>query len=96
MLKVYGLGMEEEARGMVSVEIIAEDGHIESFGMSTMDTQLMGATCDGMKTHEGVTILLTYYLIASDGRFAILPIHYLTRTVEIVGREREVNQPLPS
>lgn len=51
MFKLYGLGMEHQALGTCAVDVITDDWGIQTFGMGSMDTQLVRATRNGIEAY---------------------------------------------
>ena len=73
---------------METVEVIAHDGHTQTVLVGTVHTQLMSAACVGREQNTVIGSFLSDKFIIGHRRFSLFIIHYLPRTVEIVGGER--------
>lgn len=81
-------GVEEQPLCRSAIEAVAEDGGIQSVGMRGMHTQLVRTTGERVEIHQKDTILpLLTDGITRDSRFAVLPVHHLTRPVVGVRQE---------
>jgi hypothetical protein len=86
-------GMKVKTVGMETVEVIANNRHSQSVLVGTVHTQLVGAA--GMRREQNAVIrsFLADKFIIGHRWFSLFVIYYLSRTVEIVGGERERDNP---
>ena len=92
--KAYLCGMEHQAFCGLTIQTIAHDRCIQSFGMSGMDTELVGSPGERKEIHEDRTIVSALAdMIARDGGLAVLPIHHLSRSVVWIRQKRQINLP---
>ena len=75
--------MEVETVGGRTVKGVALDGSVESIGMSTMHTQLVGASGLGLQDDA----LAVGSGVARDGWFAMDVVNLLPWSVQRVGRQ---------
>ncbi len=91
MLEGNLFGMEmQSACLLVAVERIAQDGGIQAFLMGTMHAQLVGSARLGIERQAemgGVDALQN--LIFRNGLLALLVIHNLAGTVQVIGHQTE-------
>ena len=70
-----------------------EDGGIETVGMGGVDAELVGAAGKRKEIDQNSAIRAIFpYFITRNGRFAVLEVHHLSRTVVGIGQEGKVNQ----
>lgn len=53
MTELQCLGMEVEAVGGTAIERVAHDGAVQTVGMGSVDTELVGAACLGVEGDAG-------------------------------------------
>ena len=83
-------GVEEKPLCRSAIEAVAEDGSIQSVGMRGMHTELVRTTGEREEINEVSTILPLFTDgITRDSRFAMFPVHHLTRPVVGVWQERK-------
>ena len=74
----------------VAVEPIAENGRIESLWMSCMYAQLMRTTRTRKEIYKNRAVCSNLSnAVVCDGRFAMLNIHSLSRSIEGITAERK-------
>ena len=78
---------------METVEVIANNRHSQSVFMGTMHTQLMGTAGMGREQNTVIRSFLADKFIIGQRWFSLFVIHHLSWTVEIVGGERERDNP---
>ena len=78
MAEGEAFGMEVKTVGSTPVENVALDGPAESFGMGTVDAELVSSAAFG----EEFYALWRGELIISESGLAETMVNYLTRTVE--------------
>ena len=83
MAEFYFLCMEVKAVGGCAIENVSLDGTTESFGMGTMDAQLMSATRLRIEFHA---ILVSEHIMGDSG-FSHPMIDHLTGCIEGVAGE---------
>ena len=83
MIKSDAFGMEVETVGGRTVKGVALDRAVESVGMSTMHTQLVGASGLGLQDDA----LAVGSGVVRDGRFAMCVVNLLSWSVQRVGRQ---------
>lgn len=81
------VGMQAETVALCAVESIADDGAGEAFRVSTMNAELVCASCLGPEVNE----VFACKAIARDGAAAVFAAHHLTRTVVGIGTKRKVD-----
>lgn len=94
-----GHGVEAEAPAIVgtiaavAVEAVADDGHAEAGIRGRVYAQLVRAAGQGMKFYAGMSVFDGQEFIISHGILAGVNIHPLARTVQPVGRQRQLYPP---
>lgn len=78
---------------METIEVITHDRHSQTVLVGTMHTQLMGAASMGREQNTVIRSFLFDKFIIGHRRLSLFVIHHLSRTVEIVGGERQGDNP---
>lgn len=90
--------MEEQTlhsmSGTFSIQTVADNRHAESVSGSGMDAKLVGAPGQRMELHAAPVIRHPYEFIIRDRLLPFLMIHPLSRTVEPVGSQRQLDPTL--
>ena len=75
-------GMQHESISGLSVQSVADDRRIETVWVRSMHTELVCAACKRIEIDEHCSVLTTFaHHKACDGRFAVLAVHHLSRTI---------------
>ena len=90
MIKSDAFGMEVETVGGRTVKGVALDRAVESVGMSTMHTQLVGASGLGLQDDA----LAVGSGVVCDGWFAMDVVNLLSWSVQRVGSQWQGNDSL--
>ena len=94
-----GLGVEVKAVAIegasiaVAVEAVAEDGHTEAGSRGRVYAQLMRAAGQRMKHYAAMTVGNGQEFIISHGILAGVEVYALARTIQPVGRQRQLYPP---
>lgn len=84
-------GVEHQSPSGLTIQSIAYDRCVQSFGMSGMDAELVCTTGERKEIHEQRTIGTSFTdMIARDSGFAVFKIYYLPRPVIGIWQERKV------
>ena len=75
----------------MAIERIASDGQGETLLMGTVEAQLVGAPGVGMEGDEGAALAGAHDLIGGDGAFALVRVYYLSRAVNGVGTQGQLD-----
>ena len=78
---------------METVEIIAYNRHSQTVLVGTVHTQLVGTASVGREQNTVIRSFLSDKFIIGHRRFSLFVIHYLPRTVQIVGGQRQGDPP---
>lgn len=84
MREFQSLGMQIQPFGFLSVELIADNGAVQSERMGGMHPELMGASGAGIKGDTGTVVLAFQYFKVCYSRLAISGMHHLPGAVERV------------
>ena len=77
----------------VTVEAVAYDGHSEADIRGRVYAQLVCAAGQGMKFYAGMSVFDVQEFIIGHGILAVVMGHALARTVQPVGRQRQLYAP---
>ena len=80
---------------METIEVIAYNGHSQSVLVGTVHTQLVSTAGMGREHNAIIRSFLTDDFIIGHRRFPVFVIYQLSRTVEVVGGEREGDNTHP-
>ena len=67
--------------GLFAIERIANDGRIKPLTMCRMHAQLVSASSDRAKVDASDAVVATHNAIFGDGRFAIVVVDHLPRSI---------------
>lgn len=84
MREFQSLGMQIQPFGFLSVELIADNGAVQSERMGGMHPELMGASGAGIKGDAGMIVLAFQHFKVGYGGLAMLGMYHLPRAVERV------------
>ena len=87
--------MQVQAVGRPAIECITQDGTVQSLGMGTVHTQLVGATGMWSQDHDRMSIAIhSQEFITGLCLLAPLFIHHLTRAIHNVGPQWQPDDTL--
>lgn len=93
MSKFNACGMKEEAMGVVSVEVVADNGYSKTFTVCTMHSQLMSATSEGREKESCVAVFYGEHFVECCCLLTSFLINLLHGAVEKIGREGKGDNP---
>ena len=85
MHKRYPRRVQIQPIRTTAVKVVAFDWTIEAFRVGAVHAELVSAACERVEFHN----VFIDHEILGNGRFSILFVHLLERTVHQVGRERQ-------
>ena len=80
-------GVEVETVGAATVKVLSLDGSVQPFRVGAVHAQLVRAACERMQLHN----VFIDNEILRNGRFTMLLIDLLERTVHQIGRKRQLD-----